>query len=176
MALRLHQAVEESRWSDVREILAERPEEARERDRLGRLPLHRAAEAQALLSIQRVLFEAYPLGILTRDAALSYTPVDYTRSGGRVDPDALQTVETWAAIVEAATQQSWGPLRARQLSQPAEWVPSLAVECGAKPGIRDDLVTLGKLSRALSRRVRISHADARCNLLLAVVPAYITMA
>ena len=35
----------------------------------------------------------------------------------------------------------------------------LAVECGATPEIREDLITLGKLSRALSRRVRISHTD-----------------
>lgn len=267
----LHEAVEGRRWSDVREILRERPEEARAVDGQGRLPLHTAAQnrceesdpfrhaaqepiryrvdRQLLCSSDRtscklsalprpsaahVLYvdtaraihsrwsvlacccglgrfspstgcssrrthevrsppsparPRYgaghgsscsvhpgtgcaveltggvgsvrgPPGILARDAAMSYTPVDYVRSHGRsTDPAAVQAVEAWAAIMEAAVQQSWGPLRARQMTEPANWVLSVAAECEAPPEVRDGLVAIGKLSRALSAKVRPSCAD-----------------
>jgi hypothetical protein len=93
---------------------------------------------------------------------MSYTPVDYARSHGpSTNPECVQSlhaVEAWATIVEAATQQSWEPLRARQLAEPAEWVLSVATECEAPPEVRDGLVAIGKLSRALSSQVCISRS------------------
>lgn len=61
MASRLHAAVEESRWADVRRVLKVAPQEARAVDECGRTPLHAAARSNALLSIMRLLFEAEPL-------------------------------------------------------------------------------------------------------------------
>lgn len=91
---------------------------------------------------------------LVRDGALSYTPLDYVREHGQAEPETVQVVEGWAAVVEAATQQAWGALRAQQLTKPAKWVLQLAEECGASPPVQQGLVEIGKLSRALSRQVR----------------------
>ena len=90
---------------------------------------------------------------------MAYTPVDYARSHGRsADPEVVEAVEAWATIMEAAVQQSWAPLRARQLTEPAKWVLSVATECKAPPEVRDGLAAIGKLSRALSTKVRLSRA------------------
>jgi hypothetical protein len=162
----LHRACEESRWSEVRRLVRESPADAREPDEHGRLPLHTAASAGALLSIQRLLFEAYPLGLLRRDAQFGRTPLDWTVMRGNADPDAVEAVQAWAAVVDAATQRTWSPLRERQLSEPHDhWVVTLAEECAAPPEVLQDLRTIGDLARALARQVR-THTPHACSLTL----------
>eukprot|EP01046_Picozoa_sp_COSAG06_P009837 COSAG06_NODE_522_length_14708_cov_276.456773_5_plen_239_part_00 len=156
----LHRACEESRWSEVRRLVRESPADAREPDEHGRLPLHTAASAGALLSIQRLLFEAYPLGLLRRDAQFGRTPLDWTVMRGNAD--AVEAVQAWGAVVDAATQRTWSPLRERQLSEPHDhWVVTLAEECAAPPEVLQDLRMIGDLARALARQVR-THTCAVC--------------